>query len=49
MEQSLTWDVIQNAQGEYQLIETGAPVPEGWTVVAVTANPEYLEYLVSLE
>jgi uncharacterized protein YbdZ (MbtH family) len=45
----MTWDVIHNAlTGEYALIETGTPVPEGWAVVAVTANPEYLDYLQSL-
>jgi uncharacterized protein YbdZ (MbtH family) len=45
----MTWDVIQNAlTGEYDLVEHGAPVPEGWTVVAETANPEYLDYLQSL-
>ena len=44
----MTWDVIQNAQGELQLIERGAPVPDGWVVVAETANPDYLAYMASL-
>ena len=44
----MTWDVLQNAGGELMLIEHGAVVPDGWTVVAVTANPEYLDYLASL-
>lgn len=44
----MTWLVLQNAQGELQLIEHGAAVPEGWTQVAETANPEYLTYMASL-
>lgn len=44
----MTWWVIQNQQGELQLITHDSPVPEGWTVVAETANPEYLEYMKSL-
>lgn len=38
----MTWDVIQSATGELQLIEHGSPVPAGWLVVAETANPEHL-------
>ena len=37
-----TWDVIQDAAGNLQLIEHGAVVPEGWQILAETANPEYL-------
>ena len=45
----MTWDVLENAlTGELMLVETGAPTPDGWAVVAVTANPEYLDYLASL-
>jgi uncharacterized protein YbdZ (MbtH family) len=44
----MTWDVIQDANGNLQLIEHGAAVPDGWTVVAETANPEYLAYMASL-
>ena len=44
----MTWDVLQNALGELQLIVTGGAVPDGWTIVAVTANPDYLEYMASL-
>jgi uncharacterized protein YbdZ (MbtH family) len=43
----MTWDVIENAQGQLQLVQTGEPIPVGWAVVAVTANPEYLEYMQS--
>jgi hypothetical protein len=38
----MTWDVIQASTGELQLIPHGDPVPAGWTVVAETANPDYL-------
>jgi uncharacterized protein YbdZ (MbtH family) len=41
----MTWDVIQDESGAYALIEHGAPVPEGWKVVAETANPDYLDLL----
>ena len=45
----MTWDVLENSlTGELQLVEHGAPVPDGWLVVAETANPEYLEYRASL-
>jgi len=44
----MTWDVLQNADGNLQLIPTGDPVPDGWAIVAITANPEYLEYMASL-
>jgi len=44
----MTWDVLQDANGNLQLIPTGDSVPDGWAVVAVTANPEYLEYMASL-
>ena len=44
----MTWLVLQNAQGELQLIEHGAPVPEGWAVVAETANPDYLSYMAAM-
>ena len=44
----MTWDVIQDASGNLQLIVTGDAVPDGWTIVAVTANPDYLEYMASL-
>ena len=44
----MTWDVLQDANGVLQLIPTGDPVPDGWTVVAVTADPDYLEYMASL-
>lgn len=44
----MTWDVIQNTNGDLQLIQTGEPIPEGWVLVVVTANPEYLNYMDSL-
>ena len=44
----MTWDVLQNALGELQLIPTGDAVPDGWTVVAVTANPDYLAYMAEI-
>lgn len=44
----MTWDVLQNANGDLQLIERGAAVPDGWLVVAETANPDYLVYMASL-
>jgi hypothetical protein len=44
----VTWDVLQNSGGELMLIEHGSAAPDGWTVVAVTANPDYLEYMASL-
>lgn len=44
----MTWDVIQNVQDELQLIEHGDPVPDGWVVVAETANPDYLDYMANL-
>lgn len=45
----ISWNVLQNSQGELQLLEDTLPVPEGWTVVAVTVNPEYLEYMSSVQ
>lgn len=44
----MTWDVLQDTMGQLQLIPHGDAVPDGWTVVAETANPEYLEYMASL-
>lgn len=44
----MTWDVLQNASGNLMLIEHGLAAPDGWLVVAETANPEYLEYMASL-
>jgi hypothetical protein len=41
----MTWDVIQDANGTLQLIPHGDLVPEGWSVVAETANPDYLNQL----
>lgn len=44
----MTWDVLQNALGELQLVETGTATPDGWSVVAVTCDADYLEYMASL-
>lgn len=44
----MTYDVLQNAVGELQLVETGTPTPDGWTVVAITCDADYLEYMASL-
>ena len=45
-----TWDVLQNDAGELLLVETGsgAEVPAGFVCVAVTADPDYLEYMAGL-
>ena len=44
----MTFDVIQNALGELQLIPHGDPVPDGWAVVAETSDAGYLDYMASL-
>lgn len=44
----MTWDVLQNSSADLMLIEHGSSVPDGWALVAVTANPDYLEYMASL-
>lgn len=45
----MTWYVLQNDLGELQLIEHGVEVPEGWNIVAETANPDYLDYMASIQ
>lgn len=44
----MTWDVLQDALGTLQLIPAGDPIPDGWVLVAVTADPDYIEYMASL-
>lgn len=44
----MIWNVIQNSQGELQLLEQGAAIPDDWTIVAETCNPEYLNYMNSI-
>lgn len=44
----MTWDVLQHTDGSLQLIVTGDPVPDGWTLVAVTCNPDYIDYMISI-
>lgn len=41
----MTWLVTQNTHGELQLIQLGAAVPDGWTVLVETANPDYLNQI----
>lgn len=45
----MTWNVIRDALGNLQLLESSFSVPDGWTIVAVTCNPDYLEYLASIK
>jgi len=45
----MTWNVIQDALGNYQLLDSTLDIPEGWTLVVITCNPEYLTYLSSIE
>ena len=44
----MTWDVLQNNLGELMMIPTGDPIPDGWVLVVITANPDYLDYMASL-
>lgn len=44
----MTWNVLQDDAGNLQLLESTFSVPEGWTIVAVTCNPDYLDYMISL-
>lgn len=44
----MTWDVIQSASGELDMLPHGSIIPDGWQVVAETANPEYLIYMATL-
>ena len=44
----MTWDVIQDINGNLQMIPHNDPVPDGWVIVVETANDKYLEYLASL-
>lgn len=40
----MTWDILQSAAtGEFMLVPTGEPHPDGWVFQAVTANPDYLK------
>lgn len=38
----MTWNVLQNANGDLIQQPSDEPIPEGWAVVVITANPEYL-------
>lgn len=40
--------MIQNAAGELDMLPHGSIIPDGWVVVAETANPEYLIYMAAL-
>lgn len=37
------WNVLSDGNGNLQLLPVGDPVPDGWTIEAVTANPNYLD------
>jgi hypothetical protein len=37
------WNVLSDGNGNLQLLPVGEPVPDGWTIEAVTANPNYLD------
>jgi hypothetical protein len=37
------WNVVSDGNGNLQLIPVGEPIPDGWTIEAVTANPNYLD------
>lgn len=41
----MTFDVIQNEHGLMAMILHGDGVPEGWTFIAETADPNYLVYM----
>jgi hypothetical protein len=36
------WNILENAQGQHAIQPVEDPIPEGWTIVAITANPEAL-------
>lgn len=44
----MTWNVLQDSAGNLQLLETSLAIPDGWEVVAITCNPDYLEYMASI-
>lgn len=44
----MTWNVLQDALGNLQLLNSTLSVPDGWSIVAVTCNPDYLEYMNSI-
>lgn len=37
------WDIISDASGNLALIPQGDPVPEGWTIVGNTVDPNALD------
>jgi hypothetical protein len=39
------WNVLSDGNGNYQLLPVNDPVPSGWTIEAVTADPNYLDPL----
>jgi hypothetical protein len=39
----VTWNVLQDASGNLQLLPVEDDVPAGWEIVAVTVNPYYLQ------
>lgn len=45
----MTWNVLRNtATGDLMLLDSTQPIPDGWVLEVITANPDYLEYLNTL-
>ena len=45
----MTWNVLRNSTtNELILVDSTQPIPEGWVLEVITANPDYLEYLSTL-
>jgi uncharacterized protein YbdZ (MbtH family) len=38
----MTWDVLQNSEGNLIQQPSNEPIPSGWELIVVTANPDYL-------
>lgn len=37
------WNVISDGNGNLQMLPYGEPIPDGWTLEATTADPNYLD------
>ena len=44
----MTWYVIQNQLGELSMIPSTESIPDGYTLVVTTANPDYLTYMAEV-
>ena len=44
----MIWNVLQDALGNLQLLPVGDAIPDGFEIVATTANEDYIEYMASL-